>query len=252
MREWEKIIFIVGVGGTGGLLAGKLAKFLNKNDKLFLIDGDKVEYKNIVRQPFQVHDIGSFKSEALSKKINSVSQFKNCYSINKFLNTDLSLFNIIKTSNKITNIERYKNKIIIISSVDNHKTRLFIEDSIKQINRLLGPIKYFNEEMLLYIDSANEDIYGDIMINYFRSYLYNLKPENEKELIISEDSCEELINDGLIQQFSTNDQASNLILKVLSDVNNWNLKSAHIKFNNFNTKLDFIKRDKNNDWLSAN
>ncbi|WP_339020234.1 ThiF family adenylyltransferase [Spiroplasma endosymbiont of Atherix ibis] len=108
----DKIIFLIGVGVTGGLLAGKLAKFLSNNDNLVLIDGDKVEYKNVMRQSFQIHDVYNYKAESLAKKINSISRFKNCYSINKFLNKENSLFKIIKSFNNAFN------KAIIISCVD--------------------------------------------------------------------------------------------------------------------------------------
>lgn len=236
----SKIIFLIGVGGTGGLLAGKLAKFLRNNDNLILIDGDKVEYKNVIRQPFQNHDVYNYKAESLAKKINSISRFKNCYSINKFLNKENSLFKIIKSFNNSFN------KVIIISCVDNHKTRIFIEKSTDMFKDWLSKkdfswIGYSRTSDVIYIDSANEDVYGDILINEFRSNIYNLKIEKETELKISEESCEELINDGVVQQFATNDQASNLILKVLSNIDMYIKKKYHIKFCEFNSKIEKIK-----------
>ncbi|WP_338985671.1 ThiF family adenylyltransferase [Spiroplasma endosymbiont of Diplazon laetatorius] len=241
----NKIIFLVGVGGTGGLLAGKLAKFLTNEDSLVLIDGDKVEYKNVIRQPFQNHDVYSYKAESLTRKINSISRFKNCYSINKFLNKENSLFKIIKSFNAVFN------KVIIISCVDNHKTRILIEKSTNMFKNLLlekdfSWIGYSKASDVIYIDSANEDIYGDILINEFRSNIYNLKIEKETELKISEESCEELINDGIIQQFSTNDQASNLILKVLSNIDMYIKNKYHIKFWEFNSKIEKIKQNNKN------
>ncbi|WP_339020156.1 ThiF family adenylyltransferase [Spiroplasma endosymbiont of Atherix ibis] len=234
----DKIIFLIGVGGTGGLLARKLAKFLSNNDNLVLIDGDKVEYKNVVRQPFQTHDVYNYKAESLAKKINSISRFKNCYSINKFLNKENSLFKIIKSFNNTFN------KVIIISCVDNHKTRILIEKSTDMFKDWLSEkdfswIGYSRTSDVIYIDSANEDIYGDILINEFRSNIYNLKIEKETELKISEESCEELINDGVVQQFATNDQASNLILKLkkLKEV----LKMEKHQISTFINNLKIIK-----------
>ncbi|WP_339021414.1 ThiF family adenylyltransferase [Spiroplasma endosymbiont of Atherix ibis] len=185
----DKIIFLIGVGVTGGLLVGKLAKFLSNNDNLVLIDGDKVEYKNVMRQPFQIHDVYNYKAESLAKKINSISRFKNCYSINKFLNKENSLFKIIKSFNNEFN------KAIIISCVDNHKTRILIEKSTDMFKKWLlekdfSWMGYSQTSDVIYIDSANEDIYGDILINEFRSNIYNLKIEKETELKISEEICE--------------------------------------------------------------
>lgn len=241
----SKIIFLIGVGGTGGLLAGKLAKFLRNNDNLILIDGDKVEYKNVLRQPFQNHDVYNYKAESLAKKINSISRFKNCYSINKFLNKKNSLFKIIKSFNNSFN------KVIIISCVDNHKTRIFIEKSTNMFKTWLAEkdfswIGYSKNSDIVYIDSANEDINGDIIVNEFRSNIYNLKIEKDTELKISEESCEELINDGVVQQFATNDQASNLILKVLSNIDMFIKEKYHIKFCEFNSKLEKIKGNNKN------
>ncbi|AOG60409.1 hypothetical protein SHELI_v1c04580 [Spiroplasma helicoides] len=159
------------------------------------------------------------------------------------------MFKIINSSGKIKNFEDI-NKLVIISCVDNHKTILFIEESIKHMYSICKLSDYYNiknfEKYVLHIDSANEDLYGDIIVNYFRSNLYVIKPENEKQLVISEEHCQELINDGVIQQFSANDQASNIILKILSNINKWEYKSSHIKFDNLNSKIDFIKKDY--DW----
>ncbi|AGR41087.1 ThiF family adenylyltransferase [Spiroplasma taiwanense] len=236
----NKIIFLVGVGGTGGLLAGKLAKFLAQEDKIYLIDGDKVEYKNVVRQPFQIHDIDAFKAESLARKINSISQFKNCYSVNKFLNKEDSLFKIVKS------VQEQTNSLVIISCVDNHKTRLLIEKSIQLLKEFLKKMDYSyvgypKPSDLFYIDSANEDDYGDILINEFRSKIYKLKIEKTDELLLTEDSCENLINDGVIQQFATNDQASNLILRFLFDIEYFKNKKCHIKFDKYNSKIDILK-----------
>ena len=64
---------IVGAGGIGGNVARDLPKLMTgrSNDKMIIIDGDKVEEKNCVRQPYQKQDIGQNKARVLARKINS-------------------------------------------------------------------------------------------------------------------------------------------------------------------------------------
>lgn len=78
IRHEYKIV-IVGAGGTGGTLASMLARYLysKKTDeirqfKLYLIDGDLVDEKNINRQPFSSDDVGCFKVDCLSEAYTEV------------------------------------------------------------------------------------------------------------------------------------------------------------------------------------
>lgn len=59
--------YVIGVGGVGSYLVPALAKLINR-DEIWLVDGDKLEAKNIDRQLFSAHDIGKFKAEALGRK----------------------------------------------------------------------------------------------------------------------------------------------------------------------------------------
>ena len=76
-RMGERYVFIiVGVGGTGSLLARDLPKLLiNTDHKMLLVDGDRVERKNMKRQSYQEQDIGEYKSIALSSMIHIVKQW---------------------------------------------------------------------------------------------------------------------------------------------------------------------------------
>ena len=65
--------YVIGVGGTGSLLARDLPKLLlGTSHKMMLVDGDTVESKNIERQGYQSQDVGDNKALALSRKINSL------------------------------------------------------------------------------------------------------------------------------------------------------------------------------------
>ena len=62
--------YVIGVGGTGSLLARDLPKLLlGTSHKMMLVDGDTVEPKNIERQGYQAQDVGDNKALALSRKI---------------------------------------------------------------------------------------------------------------------------------------------------------------------------------------
>lgn len=224
---------VIGVGGTGGILSQKLSRFINANDTLLLIDGDKIEMKNLIRQPYFKNELNEFKSTVMSTKINSYTKFSNCFSVEQYISSSKSLILFIQ---KI--MDEYVDKLFIISTVDNHKTRLFIEGSIEEIKLML--INKFKNAELNYIDSANEDFNGDIFVNIFRSSKYiNIKEETEEELILTPESCEELISNGNIQQFTTNDFAANLILKSISNILNSPVQEAkRICFDEWNLKIE--------------
>ena len=115
------MFYIVGVGGTGSLLARDLPKLLtDTRNRMCLIDGDVVEKKNIVRQGYQQQDVGDNKAVALSRKINSLYD-TNCIFMDQYIN-DENLINLIKS---------YKAYIpVILGCVDNDKTRKIIEKVI--------------------------------------------------------------------------------------------------------------------------
>ena len=63
-------ILVVGCGGTGSFVAEGLCRLLiNSNIPLLLIDPDRVEPHNLVRQQFFSGDVGKFKSQALAERL---------------------------------------------------------------------------------------------------------------------------------------------------------------------------------------
>lgn len=60
-------VYIIGCGGVGSWLAPALAKLIEQ-ENLWLVDGDKLEAKNIDRQLFDDKDVGKYKAEALGLK----------------------------------------------------------------------------------------------------------------------------------------------------------------------------------------
>jgi PRTRC genetic system ThiF family protein len=63
-------IVVVGCGGTGGFVAEGLCRMLAHRVALVLVDHDRVEERNLLRQNFYHDEIGMFKSEAMAKRLS--------------------------------------------------------------------------------------------------------------------------------------------------------------------------------------
>lgn len=68
---YRNAIAIVGCGGTGGFAAEGIARLLQGAPQfhLRLVDGDRVEERNLLRQNFYPEDLGQFKSQALAERL---------------------------------------------------------------------------------------------------------------------------------------------------------------------------------------
>jgi len=63
-------IVIVGVGGTGSLVADGICRLLKGSDiKIILNDYDIVEEHNLFRQNFYAGDVGRFKAQVLAERL---------------------------------------------------------------------------------------------------------------------------------------------------------------------------------------
>lgn len=62
-------VMVVGCGGTGGFVAEGLCRLLPPYTRLVLVDHDRVEMRNLVRQNFIPRDVNRFKSEALAQNL---------------------------------------------------------------------------------------------------------------------------------------------------------------------------------------
>ena len=63
-------ITVVGVGGTGGFVAEGLCRlFQGREATIVLVDHDRVEPHNLLRQNFYAEDVGRFKSQALAERL---------------------------------------------------------------------------------------------------------------------------------------------------------------------------------------
>jgi PRTRC genetic system ThiF family protein len=87
--SYRNTIALVGCGGTGGFVAEGLCR-LGCPGRLLLIDGDRVEERNLGRQNFYPEDLGRFKSQALAERLARKYQRPIAYSTAPLEHTSLS------------------------------------------------------------------------------------------------------------------------------------------------------------------
>lgn len=84
-RLSHRSMIVVGCGGTGGFVAEGLCRLLANTDRdIRLVDFDRVEERNLIRQNFYREDLGQFKSEALARRLARKFNRRIGYSVNPF------------------------------------------------------------------------------------------------------------------------------------------------------------------------
>ena len=83
-------ITVVGCGGTGGFVAEGLCRlFQGRDATIVLVDHDRVEPHNLLRQNFYPADVGEFKSKALADRLARDFRRPIGYSVYPFREYDL-------------------------------------------------------------------------------------------------------------------------------------------------------------------
>ena len=82
-------ITVVGCGGTGGFVAEGLCRlFQGRDATIVLVDHDRVEPHNLLRQNFYAEDVGRFKSQALADRLARAYRRPVGYSVYPFREYD--------------------------------------------------------------------------------------------------------------------------------------------------------------------
>ena len=82
-------ITVVGCGGTGGFVAEGLCRlFQGREATIVLVDHDRVEPHNLLRQNFYAEDVGKFKSLALADRLAKAYRRPVSYSVYAFREED--------------------------------------------------------------------------------------------------------------------------------------------------------------------
>lgn len=128
---------VMGAGGTGSWLASFLSKI---DGEVFLIDGDTVEPKNVLRQNFTENDVNGFKAEIIGTRYNQAF-------INEFM-TDGSIIEEIIESLEPGTIP------VIVGCLDNNGTRKIAHD-------VFVSDKYSD---IIWVDSGNAERHGQTYV----------------------------------------------------------------------------------------
>src|SRR3972149_926707 len=79
-------IIVVGCGGTGSFVAEGLCRLLIGSDiPLLLVDPDRVEPHNLVRQNFYDGDLDKFKSQSLAERLSRQFHRRIAYSVYPYM-----------------------------------------------------------------------------------------------------------------------------------------------------------------------
>lgn len=224
-------IICVGAGGTGGNFIKEFARFLScfQSNKvrymLSIVDGDKVEKRNLERQPFINDDMNENKAVAITDAIQEVFGIQGVNIYSQYIDKVDDLIAIEKNAR-----DGHQNVVtILLGFVDNHRARQVMHEFfIKQKN-------------IIFIDSANEYEYGEVVVGakmkgkllapdrtyYFPEVLKDHSPS------ASELSCG-AINQKEPQHLCTNLMAAHLVLSLMANLmSNNKLHCGIIHFNAF-------------------
>jgi len=183
-------VVLVGCGGTGGFIARDIARLAKQhNFTLTLIDGDKVEMKNLVRQNFIEEDIGKFKAAVLAERYSQAFG-ANISCINKYLTLDMCQSKIGRSN-------------LIVSAVDNNATRKILDSYCPN----------------LWLDVGNELVNGQAFLSVVDTcQLLSIHPElGEKDAHPDEESCAERTASGE-QSYTVNLTAALVAINFISAI----------------------------------
>ena len=136
-------ITVVGCGGTGGFVAEALCRlYTGRQAEIVLVDHDRVEHHNTLRQNFLARDVGRHKSEVLAERLCESYGRSVGYMVRPFRREENGTY---------PGIRRY-NPGIIIGCVDNAQARREMEDCLE------------NRSQLWLIDAGNGKNWGQVLI----------------------------------------------------------------------------------------
>lgn len=185
-------IICVGAGGTGGNVIKEIIPLLlkNKGVTLTIVDGDRVEEKNLERQAFSQDDIQSFKSEVLAQKI------RKAYPV---LEKRVSaVAGYIDTVEQMPAVKHYP---ILIGAVDNHRARQIF-------------VRWFQMQRDgIWIDSANEFAYGEVVVSirFDGKNISPLRSDIFPDVLTDHSPSASEISCGAINKTSPQHQLTNLV-----------------------------------------
>ena len=208
IKDLNKIV-VIGCGGIGSQLSVVLMRYLNsvkdlgQIKKIVLVDGDKLERKNLSRQEFKEKHIADNKAQALSEFYSDKYKELDISFIDKYI--DNININGIITDNSV-----------VFLGVDNNKTRNLVNTYCLGLKNVL------------LLSGGNDLTDGNIQVVLKVDGMLKTKSmeENHKDILEptdklpSEMSCQELFDNGTPQVIFANVFASTLMLNAFWQVLN--------------------------------
>ena len=140
-------ITVVGCGGTGGFVAEGLCRlFQGREATIVLVDHDRVEPHNLLRQNFYPEDVGRFKSQALADRLAKAFRRPVGYSVYAFREEDSR-----SDGGRYPGLPHYGNSLII-GCADNAAARRAMAESLPG-----DPRRWL-------IDAGNDTNWGQVLI----------------------------------------------------------------------------------------
>jgi molybdopterin/thiamine biosynthesis adenylyltransferase len=245
-------IFLIGAGGTGSRLMPALAQLVrtclkkyNPNawlDKLpiFVIDGDSVEEKNLLRQNFIQRDVGQYKSVVLANRYSTAFDIP-IYASTQFVGNNprenLSFIGLPEGLDV-----KFDSSIIILAldSANARRQVLSYLFNLHNIHAFRGHIAESPHTRCVIVDAGNEDSFGQVRMftpsfingtnNTVRQYLMNCPKQFAKDQVVDfipmdvkmyeqlGESTQELSCVDLPQTLAINAMMSTLILSMVQNV----------------------------------
>ena len=171
-------IKIIGLGGVGSILAERLCKFLNYSYstdmqvEVTFVDGDSYEQKNFERQEFS-----QFGNKAEIKASDLELQYRHID------------FNVYPAFiNETTVGEVVKEGDVVFLCVDNHKTRMIVNNYCKilqNVTLISGGNELLDGNVQIYVRKDGKDVTPNLGA-------YHPEIDNPDDKLPDEMSCEEL------------------------------------------------------------
>ena len=140
-------ITVVGCGGTGGFVAEGLCRlFQGREATIVLVDHDRVETHNLLRQNFYAEDVGKFKSQALADRLARAYRRPVGYSVYAFREDDSR-----PDGGRYPGLPSYGNSLLI-GCADNAAARRAMAESLPG-----DPRRWL-------IDAGNDTNWGQVLI----------------------------------------------------------------------------------------
>lgn len=169
-------IVVIGLGGVGTILSGAICRYINYTHNedciMLLVDGDHYEPKNLERQEFtQMGNKAESKAHELEVRFDKI-QFET---YNSYIN-ESNISDVIKEDD------------IVFLCVDNHKSRMIINNYCKTLNNVTlisGGNELTDGNAQVYVRKGGVDLTPDLCA-------YHPEIANPEDKLPDEMSCEEL------------------------------------------------------------